>query len=87
MARTPSRFLRICRYWHNFSNRAWRKVLESLPGIEYRNPYQTRHTFITLALKTQKVDLKDLANFCGNSPKIILERYAGITRNFVMPEI
>jgi integrase len=73
--------------WHNFSNRAWRKVLESLPGIEYRNPYQTRHTFITLALKTQKVDLKDLANFCGNSPKIILERYAGITRNFVMPEI
>lgn len=71
--------------WHNFSNRAWKKILESLPQIQYRNPYQTRHTFITLALKTQKVNIQDLAKFCGNSPKIILERYAGVSRTFVMP--
>lgn len=72
--------------WHNFSNRAWRKILESLPDIKYRNPYQTRHTFITLAIKAN-VSYTDIAKHCGNSPKIILERYAGITRNFVMPEI
>lgn len=72
--------------WHNFCNRAWRKTLESLPEIEYRNPYQMRHTFITLALQ-KGVPIVDLAKHCGNSPKIILDKYAGITRDFVMPPI
>lgn len=72
--------------WHNFCNRAWRKILESLPEIEYRNPYQMRHTFITLALQ-KGVPIVDLAKHCGNSPKIILDKYAGITRDFVMPLI
>ncbi|MHC5719057.1 MAG: tyrosine-type recombinase/integrase, partial [Nostoc sp.] len=34
--------------WHNFANRAWKSVLDTLPDIEYRNPYQMRHTAITL---------------------------------------
>ena len=72
--------------WHNFSNRAWKKVLKSLSDIEYRNPYQTRHTFITLAIKAN-VSYTDIGKHCGNSPKVILDRYAGITRDFVMPEI
>jgi integrase len=72
--------------WHNFCNRAWRKTLKSLPEIEYRNPYQMRHTFITLALQ-KGVPIVDLAKHCGNSPKIILDKYAGITRDFVMPLI
>lgn len=72
--------------WHNFSNRAWRKILELLPDIEYRNPYQMRHTFITLALQ-KGVPIVDLSKHCGNSPKIILDKYAGITRDFVMPLI
>lgn len=71
--------------WHNFATRPWKKILESLKDIDYRNPYQCRHTTITLALQNG-VNIKDLANFCGNSPRIILERYAGITRGFVMPE-
>ncbi len=70
--------------WHNFNNRAWKKVLNSLPDIEYRNPYQMRHTFITLAIKAS-VSLTDIAKACGNSPKMILERYSGVTRDFMMP--
>ncbi|MFQ4136582.1 Arm DNA-binding domain-containing protein [Nodosilinea sp. PGN35] len=33
----------------NFQERIWKSVLNKV-GIEYRKPYQTRHTFITLAL-------------------------------------
>ena len=36
--------------FHNFRNRAWKTVLAGL-DITYRKPYQTRHTFITLALE------------------------------------
>jgi integrase len=32
---------------HNLSGRAWKVVVESLDGVEYRKLYQTRHTFIT----------------------------------------
>jgi len=35
---------------HNFRNRAWKVILDSL-NIEYRKPYQTRHTFITMSLE------------------------------------
>lgn len=71
--------------WHNFNNRAWRNTITKLSKVEYRNPYQMRHTFITLAIKAG-VSLTDIAKSCGNSPKMILERYAGVTRDFVMPE-
>lgn len=71
--------------WNNFASRVWVKTLAKLPNIEYRNPYQMRHTFITLAIKNA-VSLTDIAKSCGNSPKMILESYAGVTRDFVMPE-
>jgi hypothetical protein len=32
------------------------------------------------------VSISDVAKFCGNSPEIILKRYAGITREFIMPD-
>ncbi len=70
--------------WSNFSNKPWKRVFESLPDITYRNPYQTRHTFITLALKND-VSIQDLARHCGNSPETILKHYAGVDRSFVMP--
>jgi integrase len=70
--------------WSNFSNKPWKRVFGSLPDITYRNPYQMRHTFITLALKND-VSIQDLARHCGNSPEIILKHYAGIDRTFVMP--
>jgi integrase len=34
---------------HNFRNRAWTTILEGL-GVDYRKPYNTRHTFISHAL-------------------------------------
>lgn len=72
--------------WGNFTSRAWRRILESLEGIEYRNPYQTRHTFITLAIRAG-VSYPDLAKHCGNSPEMILKKYQGVSRGFVMPSL
>ena len=71
--------------WQSFRKNIWNKILENLEGIELKNPYQMRHTFITLALK--QVSVKDLARHCGNSPHVIMEHYAGVTRDFVMPDI
>lgn len=67
--------------WRNFAVRAWRSVLSSLPEIEYRNPYQCRHTFITWRLLVGDT-AQDIAKYCGNSPTMIYKRYAGITRGY-----
>jgi integrase len=71
--------------WSNFSNKPWRRVFNLLSDVHHRNPYQMRHTFITLALKNG-VSIQDVAKHCGNSPEIILKHYAGVDRTFVMPE-
>lgn len=63
----------------------WGKKLKDL-NIEYRSPYQMRHTFITLA-RLAGVDYPDIANMVGNSPEMILRHYQGATRNFVMPSL
>ncbi|MBD2203732.1 tyrosine-type recombinase/integrase [Calothrix sp. FACHB-1219] len=68
----------------NFRNRVWKPVLDGL-GIEYRKPYQTRHTFITLALENG-LDAKDVARLVGNSPEIIYKHYAGNKRDLFVPE-
>jgi len=69
----------------NFRKRVWRKVLEGL-GLQYRVPYQTRHTFITLCLD-KGIDAKDIAQWVGNSPEIIYKHYAGSRHNLQVPEI
>lgn len=51
---------------HNFRNRAWKTIVESL-DIEYRKPYQTRHTFVTMALEAD-VSIPQIAKWVGNSP-------------------
>ncbi|MEB3277393.1 MAG: tyrosine-type recombinase/integrase [Lyngbya sp.] len=63
----------------------WVKVLENL-GIEYRKPYQTRHTFITLCLDKGR-DAKDIAKWVGNSAEIIYRHYAGYRAELPPPEI
>ena len=68
--------------WHDFTNRHWRPVLLDLPGIRYRNPYQCRHTFITLRLRAGDT-VADIARYCGNSPVTIYRRYAGSDRAYV----
>lgn len=70
---------------NNFRNRTWKTVLKSL-DIEYRKLYQTRHTFITHALETGKLDAKDVARLVGNSPEVIYRHYAGNKRELFVPE-
>ena len=70
---------------NNFRNRTWKKVLKGL-SIEYRKLYQTRHTFITLALETGNLDAKDVARLVGNSPEVIYRHYAGNKRELFVPE-
>ena len=52
---------------------------------KYKPQYQTRHTFITLALDNN-MDAKDVAHLVGNSPEIIYKHYAGKKRNLLVPE-
>lgn len=70
---------------HNFTNRGWKTTLEKLDGIEYRKLYQTRHTFITLALRNG-MDVKDVAKLVGNSPEVIYRHYVGHSREIVVPD-
>lgn len=71
--------------WHNFSNRAWKGVIENLKDIEYRNPYQMRHTCITLMVKAG-VDSIIIAKWVGNSPNMIAKRYLGDVSDVELPE-
>ena len=68
---------------NNFRNRIWTPVLDKLSN-EYRKLYQTRHTFITLALENG-LDAKDVARLVGNSPEIIYRHYAGNKRDLCVP--
>lgn len=68
----------------SFRKTVWKPILEGL-NIEYRKPYQTRHTFITLALENG-LDAKDVAKLVGNSPEVIYRHYAGNKRELFMPE-
>ena len=58
----------------NARNRAWKPILLSL-DIDYKKPYCTRHTFITLALEAG-MDTKDVARLVGNSAVTIYKYYA-----------
>lgn len=69
----------------NFRLRVWKPILEGL-GIEYRKPYQTRHTFITLCLENG-IDAKDVAKWVGNSPEIIYKHYASAKKELDVPEL
>ncbi len=68
----------------NLNTRGWTAVIEELDGIEYKKLYQTRHTFITLALRNG-MDVKDVAKLVGNSPEIIYRHYAGQSREIIVP--
>lgn len=72
--------------WHNFSNRAWRNVLSTLPDIEYRNPYQTRHTFCSLC-REANISSIQIAKWVGNSAQMIDRIYARPTDNIQVPSL
>ncbi len=72
--------------WHNFTNRAWKAVLKSLPEIEYRNPYQTRHTFCSLCREADIASIQ-IAKWVGNSAQMIDRVYAKPTDHIQVPTL
>lgn len=59
---------------HNFRNRAWVAILEEA-GVEYRKPYNTRHTFVSHALE-QGMNPLMVAELTGHDVKTLYEDYA-----------
>lgn len=72
--------------WGNFTTRAWKRVMNSLEDIDYRNPYQTRHTFCSLCREADISSLQ-IAKWVGNSPAIIDRVYAKPTDHIQVPEL
>ena len=70
--------------FHSFSNHVWKKTLKAL-DIDYRNPYQMRHTYITFCINSG-VNAKDVARLVGNSAEIIYKHYMGGTRDLIAPD-
>jgi integrase len=85
---------------HNFLNRAWKGYKNrhgnQVDGIvtqlvkegkveRYRCQYNTRHTFITMALEAN-VSVPQVAKWVGNTPEIIMKHYAGTLRQVHVPE-
>jgi integrase len=71
--------------WPNFAQKAWPKALAEC-GISKRKPYNTRHTFATLALRSGMA-VADLAKIMGNSPGVIYSHYAGASRDLMLPDV
>lgn len=79
--------------WKGYKNRHGRMIEGIVTQLvregkvsEYRKPYQTRHTFITLCLEAD-IDAKDVSRWVGNSPEIIYKYYAGNKRDLQVPEL
>jgi integrase len=61
------------------------KMVEKGIFSHYRNPYQTRHTFATLAVENGMF-IHDVARVIGNTPKVCEERYVKGRRNIFIPD-
>lgn len=71
---------------HNFRNRAWKSVLAKA-GVEYRKPYNTRHTLISHALD-QGMNPVEVAQLTGHDVQTLYESYAGnVNSRPRLPEI
>ncbi|NET34036.1 MAG: site-specific integrase [Cyanothece sp. SIO1E1] len=71
--------------WGNFTSRGWKRILASLTDIEYRKPYQTRHTFCSLCREAGIASIQ-IAKWVGNSAKMIDRIYAKPTDHIQVPE-
>ncbi len=66
--------------------RVWKPILLRL-GIDYKKPYATRHTFITLSLEAG-VGVKDVTKLVGNSPVTTYNHYASTDiRQIQVPDL
>lgn len=83
---------------HNFTNRVWKgckhqratyrgivtDLVEAGLVDRYRCLYNTRHTFITMALEGG-ITVSQVAKLVGNSPEVILKHYAGSLLKIEIP--
>jgi integrase len=72
--------------WPHFNCHPWMDCLAQLPDVDYRKPYEMRHTFITLALRSG-MPVADIAAIVGNSADIIYKHYAGVSRDLIVPDL
>lgn len=72
----------------NFCNRHWKKCLTECE-IDYRKPYNTRHTFISHFLEQTKdvVKCASLTHGTKTGIKTIWEHYAGIINKVEVPDL
>lgn len=71
---------------HNFRNRAWKSILAKA-DIEYRKPYNTRHTLISHALD-RGMNPVAVAQLTGHDVQTLYENYAGNVKcRPMLPEI
>ena len=71
---------------HNFRNRAWKSILSKV-GVEYRKPYNTRHTLIGHALN-RGMNPVEVAQLTGHDVQTLYENYAGnVNSRPRLPEI
>jgi integrase len=73
---------------HNFLNRVWKPVVETLVAEgkvkEYLPQYNCRHTFITLCLESG-IPPNRVAEWCGTSTAVIEKHYAGAIAHIQVP--
>ncbi len=71
----------------SFRGGIYKKILNHL-NIDYRAPYQTRHTFITIMANKSNLKIHEIAIICGTSPTVITNHYLGKAIDIqVLPEI
>lgn len=71
---------------HNFRNRAWKTVLTRL-AIDYRKPYNTRHTLISHALDLGMNPVM-VAQLTGHDVETLYQNYAGnVNSRPMLPEL
>lgn len=70
----------------NFSKRYWKKAL-SIAGVPYRRPYNSRHSFVSVAVD-QGVHPGDVSEVTGHSLETLYRDYLGSVRGKVkLPEL
>lgn len=63
----------------------WTKVLKKA-AVLYRNPYTTRHTFISHSLE-KGLNPVYVAAICGNSSRVIYDHYAAVISSIELPSL
>ena len=69
----------------NFCNRYWKPALASL-GIDYRKPYNTRHTLISHGLEAGMNPVA-IASLTGHNVRTLYENYAGLVNPPQLPDL